>query len=122
MGPLIMAALWGCSVVASIEYRADSTEAGRPSTGITVKDGFRGSALPDANTSYACWIAILRFQHPKLNLPGEECEGGTGSPLLHSLTEVTSNFGAGDVSCDIAAEMVSETTERNRRSSGILLL
>ena len=81
-----MAELSGCSAIASIEYLAEATQSGSPSIGITCASGFRGSACPDANTSYACWIAVLRFQHPKLNLPGEECEGGTASPLLHSLT------------------------------------
>jgi len=92
MGPLIMAAVCGPSAFASIVYLAERTHAGSPSIGVEGMT-FRGSSLPDANTSYACRITVIRFQHPKLNLPGDEIEGGTGSAPLHSFTEATSNFG-----------------------------
>src|SRR5580700_4550451 len=91
MGPLIIAALCRPSAFPSIAYLAERTHAGSPSTGVDGM-GFSGSSLPDANTSYAWRITVIRFQQPNLNLPGDEIEGGDGSAPLHSLMEATSNF------------------------------
>jgi hypothetical protein len=51
MGPLIIAPLCGPSDFASIEYLAELIQAGSPSIGVNGMEGFKGSTLPDANTS-----------------------------------------------------------------------
>src|SRR5664279_2811528 len=96
MGPRIIAPLCGPSVFASMVYLAELTHAGAPSSGNGTRS-FEGSTVPVANVSYASAIRRHSGQQPKLNLPGEEVEGGGWSGSLHSFTEATSNFGcAGD--------------------------
>jgi hypothetical protein len=76
MGPLIIAILCGVSALASIEYRSGDIPFGKPSTGVNGKDGFKGSTVPAANTSYDSWIKRIKGQQAKLNLPGEELGDG----------------------------------------------